>query len=184
MKTFVAALFAAFLLVVPAAQAVVIGYDIAWSGSNNFTMTGTFSFDDADAGDGLIDASEVLTLTMEGFDNGVSVGTFDLANGIVDAAAFNFNFDTVSEIFLTGGTSGSGTGQCWNCDADDIALGFVSGNVSQLLLFNGSPVPGSDTALAEATLTATAQEVDAPGTALTILPALATLAIARRRRRR
>lgn len=105
----------------PTVSAGVIGYDFTWAGSENYTMEGMFTFDEADAADGVIRDGEVASLMFQVFENGVSVGTNTDAK---DQAGFDFNFDTVAEVFLC--CDGDGFQQVWNY-ASGSGVGFAGG---------------------------------------------------------
>ena len=162
--------------------ASIIGYDISWSGTNGYAMTGMFTFDSSDSADGLIVGSEVESLMLFGFLNGGSIGTFDLDDGI-NSGVFNFNFDAVNEVFLVGGGSGTSTGQCWNCAvASDVGLGFISGSTTQLLTLTGVELNVSGLPVGQSTLTATAKPVSEPTTLAVFGLGLAGLGYMRRKR--
>ena len=137
--------------------AQAITQNLAWVGSNGHTMEGTFSYDAASAGDGLIEEGELTSLLIEGSQYGASIGTWDIASG----GGVNFNFDTTTNTFLVGGTNLSGTGQSWNFFGNP-GLGFGSGNTFQSLTLDGSNVVGSPLFVAESTLTASAKNGTAP----------------------
>ncbi len=127
-----------FLALTPSAHAV--SEDLAWVGLNGYTMTGTFSYNDALIGTGPIDETQIDTLTIEGFRYGTSVGTWDLADGLgTGAEAFNFNFDTTTNEFVVGGDFDSAAGQAWNLLGDP-GLGFLSQFNEQGLSLNGSAI--------------------------------------------
>ena len=63
-----------------AANAGPITYDLGWTGTSGYTMTGYFSYDDVNAGDGAIRDGEVASLFFEGFLNGASIGSNSVAN--------------------------------------------------------------------------------------------------------
>ncbi len=139
------------------ARAELIVYDLSWTGSSAYSMTGSFSFDDADGGDGRIDGTELLSLLIEGFHNGASIGSWNLADGLGSgASAFNFNFDPVSGAFFVGGDDGESQQQ-WNY-AGDPGLGFASGTAAQALALNGVVISTHTFKLGSA-LTATRRDV-------------------------
>ena len=58
-----------------ATSANAIAFNIDWTGSGGYTMTGMFSYDDSLIGTGAIDENDVMSFMIEGFLNGGSVGT-------------------------------------------------------------------------------------------------------------
>lgn len=149
------------------AHAIV--FNIAWTGSNGYSMTGMFSYDDSLIGTGAINETQLDTLMIEGFLGMASIGTWDLADGQgTGAGTFNFNFDTTTEQFLLGGNSSSGSGQLWNFFGNP-GLGFGSGNRGQLLSNNGPALNGSfllieDLSQEEINATLTATRIPEPFT--------------------
>jgi len=127
-------------------RSAVLEYDIAWSGSNNYAMTGAFSFDSASAADGRIDETELLSLSIEGFHSGILVGSWALGDPYVGAEPFNFNFDPVAELFFVGGNSNLLSGQNWNDDGNtgsscgNPGFGFNSGSGGQDICVDGALV--------------------------------------------
>lgn len=156
-KSFAAAVIVGGLAVAP--QSVhAITYDIGWTGASGYTMTGAFSFNDALIGTGPINGSQIDSLVIEVFHNGVSQGIWDLlADGIT--AGFNFNFDTTLERFLVGGHADSSSGQRWDTVAAAASgcktVGFVSGDFRQGLCIGGGFVAASYIETTDSTLTAT-----------------------------
>ena len=108
------------------ADASTVAYDISWTGSNSYSLTGSFSFDDALAGS-LVEKNELISFSIEGFQGTASLGTF---NG----TPFYFNFDAVNEVFPAGAR------QIWNLFG--LGIGFAS-EQDQLLLFDGLNVSDS-----------------------------------------
>jgi hypothetical protein len=130
------------------------GVDLSWTDNAIYSMTGSFSFDDGDGGDGRIDGTELLSLLIEGFQSSVSIGTWNLADGLgADAGAFNFN--PVSEAFFVGGNSTTPSGQQWNFLGNP-GLGFGSGDAGQALSLNGGQL--DFLAVGQSTLSATLRE--------------------------
>lgn len=134
-------------------------FQISWEGANGYSMTGMFSYPDALVNTGLINASHLDTFMIAGFLNNTPVGSFQL-----DKTPINFNFDTTSHTFPTGGESQSASGQRWNAPNTTNSFGFFSGDSLQGLHLNGilelqstirigSPVPTS--AIVDSTLIAT-----------------------------
>lgn len=116
--------FIAALLVGGISTAHAIGFNISWTGANNYTMTGMFGYDDSLINTGAIDETQLDFFMIEGFLNGGSIGTWDLADGVTTSFPFNFNFDTNTEAFLVSGGGTSNTGQLWNLDGNP-GLGFI-----------------------------------------------------------
>lgn len=144
------------------AAADPIGYDIEWVGSGGYTMTGMFTFDDSLINTGPITAGSMQTFMIEGFLNGVSIGTWDLADGQgTGAGSLNINFDTTTEEFLVGGFSGTPNGQRWNWQGTP-GLGFVSSLPGQAFSLDGVFVPASTINTADSTLVATRKTQTVP----------------------
>ncbi len=136
-------------------SAQAIEFNISWTGSNNYTMTGMFGYNDSLINTGAIDGSDIDFLMIEGFLNGGSIGTWDLADGLgVGAYVFNFNFDTDTETFLVGGNSAGLSGQAWNIFANP-GFGFGSGNTNQAFTQNGGVIVPSLLPISQSTLVAT-----------------------------
>ena len=115
-------------------------YDISWTGSNGYTMTGLFEYTDSLSG--TINGSQLDSFSIQGFKNGTSIGSWNPSSEQLSSSSFNFNFDTTTETFLTGGRSDSLTGQLWNVP-NSLGLGFFSGNSSQGFWINGRLEPTS-----------------------------------------
>lgn len=129
-------LFSAVCLVSFSAHCYAGSYDMAWTGANGYSMTGMFQY--ANNLTGTINGTQIDTLSIAGFKDGASVGSWDLTAG----QSFNFNFDTSSGTFLTGGRSASTSGQAWNVPNSG-GFGFFSGNSMQGLYINGALEPSS-----------------------------------------
>ncbi len=153
MRTFLATL-ALGTLAATTAQAV--DYKFGFTGSGGFELAGVLSFDDALQGTGIIDETQIDDLSIEVFQNGVSIGARSLSGDGLGSTApfFNVNFDTVAEQFAVGGPSFSETGQNFfsNAGNDCDTVGFSSGSVGQGVCVNGVFEGFVD--LASATLTA------------------------------
>ena len=109
-------------------------YDISWTGSNGYTMTGLFEYSNNFSG--TINGSQLNSFSIRGFKNGTSIGSWNPSSEQLSSSSFNFNFDTTTETLLTGGRSDSPTGQLWNVP-NSLGLGFFSGNSSQGFWING-----------------------------------------------
>lgn len=153
------------------ASAVPITYDISWNSIlSGHSMTGSFSFDDADAADGRIDGTELLTLEIYGFHFGVAIpgGSWSLADGQSPGAlSFSFNFDPVAEAFFVGGLTDGPDGQRWNLRGVP-GLAFASGDTLQGLALGDDELGAIP--VSASTLTATRQTT-------TAVPEPATLAL-------
>ena len=110
------------------AEAQIVGYNFAWTGTGGYSMLGSFTFNQASAGDGAIRDGEVVSLTFEGFLNAASIGVNNTAH---QTAGFNFNFNTATGQFFLNGNSLIDTGQQWNWRGG--GLGFAAGSGSSLL---------------------------------------------------
>jgi hypothetical protein len=140
----VAGVAALLALTAPADDAHAIAYDISWTGASGYSLTGQFSFNDALIGTGVIDESDLDSLTLAGFQGATAVGTWDyLVDGLSGGAFLNFNFNTTTEMFSVGGSAASPTGQQWNvsvCGVTSFGFGFFSGTTQGLCLDGGNPV--------------------------------------------
>ncbi len=118
------------------ASALMIGYDILWTGTLGNTMTGMFTYDDGDAADGFVRDrdGDLASLMITSDDYGLS-WTWD---GSV-ADPFNFNFDVVAESFPFGGLVSSTEGQWWNGTGSGIGLGVHGSDGRIYLTRDGRP---------------------------------------------
>ncbi len=130
---FIAALACAIFVGISSASAATVTYNFTWTGSaaSGQSMIGSFTGTDTNT-DGYLRDSEVSALSFEGFVNGISQGTENLAHTF---AGFNFNFDLASHTFMNG-HSKIGDGQEWNWLGTGI--GFGDGNLAGGLSLDGS----------------------------------------------
>lgn len=161
-----------------AGGAEAASYAIDWTGENDWTMTGRFSFADALLGS-LVTFAELDDLAIAVFEAGTPMGARSLA---VDGpgshtAAFNFNFDSATGLFRVGGASDGPTGQEWfssNGGAECDTIGFSSGSWAQGLCIEGRNFVDEAYVVGRSTLTAT-RLPDPPGVAPGVVPLPASL---------
>ena len=122
----------ASILVLAATGANAATYNIAWTGSSGYSMTGLLMFDDALMGTGVIDETQIDELAIEVFLNGASQGSRSLATDGIGSTSFNLNFDTVAGQFVVGGLSDGSSGQQWFW-GNSCSVGFISGSSGQLV---------------------------------------------------
>ncbi len=171
-------------------------WDIEWTGSGGWTMTGFFTHDDALLNTGTITETQIDDLAISVFLNNALQGSRSLlGDGLgTTAAAFNFNFDTTAGAFITGGLSTGPSGQNWftlaggnSCDT----IGFSSGSAFQGVCLNGSFLQASSipigSAIQDGLPTATLRDgpavIPLPAAGWLLGLALAGLGILGRRRR-
>ena len=190
-STVLSGILAAALMSMFPAISHAISFDISWTGSANFTMTGMFSYNDGLINTGAIDETDIDTFMIEGFENGSSIGSWNLADGLgAGAQAFNFNFNTTTEIFIVGNNTNTQTGQGWNFPVNFAVgasgFGFGSGSGGQSLTVDG--ISKGFIAINEPTLTATRKStapIPEPSTLLLFgTGILGLLGYASRRKRR
>ena len=128
-------------------SAHAISFNITWTGSNGYTMTGMFGYSDSFNNTGPKTGAILDFLMIEGFLNNVSIGTFSgtsTAEQRNDADPFNFNFNTTTQTFIVGGPSSSPTGQSWNSGftfgTNQPFFGFRSSSSKQRLFNPGEIV--------------------------------------------
>lgn len=114
-------------------------YEISWTGAKGYRMEGLFRFPDSLMNTGPINASALTFFTIHGFHHEAPLGSFRLGD-----TPINFNFDTTTGRFPTGGRSESPTGQRWNAPSTNGGFGFFSGNSTQGLYVNGQLIPESE----------------------------------------
>ena len=190
MFKYLAGAIAALLLATVPANAVV--YQIDYTGSDDYTLSGLLTFDDSLIGTGVIDETDIDNLYIEVFLSGVSQGSWDmLVDGFANADLandFNLNFDTDIGQFVVGGFSGDEMGQDWNVSTgglDCVGVGFSSGSGSQGICVDGTF--GGSVSISQPTLTATlldAPEVPLPAAAPLMLSALALGGVIGRKKRK
>jgi hypothetical protein len=134
-----AAVAALALVPLSAAQATTETYDISWTGTDGYSMTGVFSFDSS-VGSQVRDY-DVSSLSIDVFQNGVSLGTWTLPS--TPNSNFNFNFDADTGSFDVGGNSTGDNGQLWNYSRTITggAVGFASYNQQEVYSTTYSPTP-------------------------------------------
>ena len=161
------------------ANAGTVNYQISWVTNSGYVMEGGFSFDQSLQGAGVIHSDSLKSFHIEGYLNGETIGGWDYFSDPL-TGIFNFNFNTDTNQFLTGGSSISGTGQIWNtqqggsCDS----FGFSSGSYSQGLCVDGGYMHG--VFLPESTLVAV-QTVPIPAGIYLFLSGLVGLGMVRDR---
>ena len=154
------------------ANAAPVSFDISWFGPNNYSMTGSFSFDDSLLGIGTIDETDVVSMSLEAFENGVSLGSTSISPR-------NLNFDTITETFIVTDLSLGPMGQSWNTDGSGI--GFASGRRAELLYVDGEFIPDSRLDKPLSGLTATRSVVPIPAAIWFFASALTGLGLMRRK---
>jgi hypothetical protein len=110
-------------------------FDINWTGSSGYTLTGQLTFADSLLGTGVINESQIQNLSIDVFLNGVSQGTASLAS-FNSSVAFNLNFNTTTEQFVVGGRSDGPSGQLWNFNSPT-SVGSASENITQVVTVGG-----------------------------------------------
>lgn len=158
---------AALVVFTQVSHATTVKYNIYWTGGSGYSMEGSFSFDSSLENTGVIHANSLQSFSIEGYLNGVSVGGWDYFSDPL-TGTFNFNFDTDTNVFLTGGFSSSETGQEWNTTTggnDCGEFGFVSGSHAQgVCIDDDLKTPESFIYMPESTLVAV-QAVPVPAAA-------------------
>ena len=129
-----------FVLAVSPVTSHAASFNISWEGANDYRMTGQFSFSDSLINTGLINALDLDSFTVSGFLDRTLLGSFQLD---LNQTLINFNFDTNSGTFITGGRSDSPSGQGWNIPNSNGGFGFFSGNSFQGFQINGELIAES-----------------------------------------
>lgn len=102
----------ALALTLPAQAA---DFEFCWIGANGYRMAGTMSVPDAALSKPTVTAQDVTAFTIQGQQNGLPLGGWSLDQR-TPTTSWNLNFDTATSTFVTGGFSGSPTGQQWNAN--------------------------------------------------------------------
>jgi hypothetical protein len=137
----VAALFS--LATVSANAAQIVKIDFSWLGSNNYRMDGSFTFDESFNGRSNLVASNLSTFSFTGYQNDIALDTWNMTDGVDAGNNFNFNFNTITNEFKSGGAFNSSDGQQWNAlngTSVNANIGFQSGG--QTLIRQYFVLPG------------------------------------------
>jgi len=130
-----ATLIACLATAAPAAE-----FEFCWEGANGYRMEGWMSVPDETLSKPLITHDDVSGFFIQGFQDDVSIGAWDLSQLTV-FTSWNLSFDPRGMVFPTGGMHDSAKGQAWNAGgrADDCGnpgFGFNSGTNAQDLCVN------------------------------------------------
>jgi hypothetical protein len=160
-------------------------FDISWTGTGGYSMTGQFSYADSLANTGVITGSKLDTFMITGFLNNTQVGSWNLTQGFA-GFSFNFNFNTTTLLFPQGGISSGTTGQDWDVTTGgehcpNPGFGFSSGSGSQGVCVNNGGFVGS-TVIDNLTATPAPATAPEPFSAALCFTGLATLITIRRKR--
>lgn len=165
------------------AQAATITEDFSWTGSDGYTMTGSFSYPSSLTG--AITGSQLTSFSMEVFLDGTGVGSWNLASGYT-GYTFNFNFNATTLTFPqgTGDLSYGSMGQDWDdlpglAGCPDPGVAFASGAAAQGVCVNNA-LEGF-TSTYNLVATSAAASTPEPAAVSTTLLGIAGLAILRRR---
>lgn len=185
-STLAAALAAVAMLSSASSHAALVSYNMAWTGSAGYSLSGQFSYDDATAPtnisvSGLGPFSVLKSLSVGFFDpsNNLMQSYATVVNGVSNSNFFQFNFDVLNENLYGSFNVGGGT----------VAAGvqFFNGTLSSLLrLRENIDASGNSNDLDSASNTVTvtrAAQVPEPGTLALCFGALLALGMQSRRRR-
>ncbi|MFK8051646.1 MAG: PEP-CTERM sorting domain-containing protein [Woeseiaceae bacterium] len=160
-----------------ASAATIVTYDFNWAGSDGYSMSGYFTYDQEDAADRRIRDGEVMSIVFEGFIDGVSFGVVDDANTV---DGFNFNFNTRNGRFLTNGSAVGNRGQAWNIGGFGFA--YLNDFTGSALFVDGDIVGVAGRNRLRASFRSI-QEVPAPATLALLGMGLFGLGLARRNKK-
>lgn len=112
-----------------------------WTGSNDYTMLGLMTVDDAALNNPIVTADDVTQFRIAGYRAGTLLGKWDIATREPDDT-WILNFDPSEYAFLPGDAPGYGYTQGWNAngtaeDCGEGEFGFNSGNYAQDFCLDG-----------------------------------------------
>lgn len=90
-----------------AVQAGPVGYNIAWSGSNGYSMTGMFAYHDS--GERFVTGHDLTQFMIEGWRSGSSLGSW---SGTPELFVFDSGRQRISALL-----------QAWNVGGNDLSFG-------------------------------------------------------------